>query len=97
MAAAAMYGASWLMIACAPTLPPGATEAGLGVIAMLFLGRLLTGVGIGLTCCTVNIYVSELSPTALRGALGTCFQVRPFPLGRCPTMAILVLPTNYNM
>jgi MFS transporter, SP family, solute carrier family 2 (facilitated glucose transporter), member 8 len=42
---------------------------------MLFLGRVLVGVGIGLISLAVPVYVSEISPTHLRGMFGATFQL----------------------
>ncbi|EFN58991.1 hypothetical protein CHLNCDRAFT_55965 [Chlorella variabilis] len=45
-----------------------------GLTAML-AGRVITGVGIGLSSALVPLYVSEISPTALRGTLGSINQL----------------------
>lgn len=42
---------------------------------MLILGRFIVGVYSGLTTGFVPMYVGEVSPTALRGALGTLHQL----------------------
>lgn len=42
---------------------------------MLILGRFIIGVYCGLTTGFVPMYVGEVSPTALRGALGTVHQL----------------------
>lgn len=42
---------------------------------MLILGRFVIGVYSGLTTGFVPMYVGEVSPTALRGALGTLHQL----------------------
>lgn len=42
---------------------------------MLILGRFVIGVYCGLTTGFVPMYVGEVSPTALRGALGTLHQL----------------------
>uniref|UniRef100_A0A0G2K2S2 Solute carrier family 2, facilitated glucose transporter member 1 n=1 Tax=Rattus norvegicus TaxID=10116 RepID=A0A0G2K2S2_RAT len=66
---------------------------------MLILGRFIIGVYCGLTTGFVPMYVGEVSPTALRGALGTLHQLGivvgiliaqvsqsgPFPTLRHPT------------
>ena len=43
-------------------------------LGALFVGRALSGLAIGITCCVVNVYVSEIATVAWRGALGTLFQ-----------------------
>ncbi|KAL4437118.1 hypothetical protein ABPG75_004257 [Micractinium tetrahymenae] len=53
-----------------PLISAGAT----GLAAML-AGRVLTGVGIGLSSALVPLYISEISPTALRGTLGSINQL----------------------
>jgi len=42
---------------------------------VLVLGRLLCGVGIGLSSCVVPVYISEVAPAAVRGALGSFNQL----------------------
>ncbi|KAM5165139.1 solute carrier family 2, facilitated glucose transporter member 2 [Mantella aurantiaca] len=43
--------------------------------ALVIAGRLITGLYCGLTAGLVPIYIGEISPTALRGALGTLHQL----------------------
>eukprot|EP00667_Euglena_gracilis_P009011 EG_transcript_9149 len=75
LGAALLYTLGWGTIAMAPVPHPAATQASTALLTTLFLGRTLSGVAIGFTCCVVNIYVSELAPVTLRGALGTLFQL----------------------
>ncbi|XVE63583.1 hypothetical protein DITRI_Ditri07aG0031500 [Diplodiscus trichospermus] len=44
-------------------------------MAMLLLGRIMLGVGIGFGNQAVPLYLSEMAPTHLRGALNMMFQV----------------------
>ena len=44
-------------------------------VAMLVIGRLLTGLCCGLVSGTAPTYVVEIAPPSIRGLLGTCFQV----------------------
>uniref|UniRef100_A0A2N9F6X0 Major facilitator superfamily (MFS) profile domain-containing protein n=1 Tax=Fagus sylvatica TaxID=28930 RepID=A0A2N9F6X0_FAGSY len=44
-------------------------------IEMLVIGRLLLGVGVGFGNQSVPIYLSEMAPTKIRGALSICFQM----------------------
>lgn len=45
-----------------------------GVQAMI-IGRVLTGIGIGISSAIVPLYISEISPTEIRGTLGTVNQL----------------------
>eukprot|EP00250_Pteridium_aquilinum_P008877 c18277_g3_i1 orf=114-1754(+) len=45
-----------------------------GVHAMI-IGRFLVGLGIGVTSALVPLYISEISPTEIRGALGSVNQL----------------------
>ncbi|KAG8461030.1 hypothetical protein KFE25_003599 [Diacronema lutheri] len=64
-----------LEAACA--LPPAPAGGGPAVarIAMLIVGRLVTGVACGGATVVVPMYLGEVSPAALRGTLGTAFQL----------------------
>nr|AAC61852.1 putative monosaccharide transporter 1 [Petunia x hybrida] len=44
-------------------------------LAALIIGRLLLGVGIGYANQSVPVYLSEMAPPKLRGALNVCFQM----------------------
>lgn len=44
-------------------------------LGVLILGRLLLGVGIGYANQSVPVYLSEMAPAKLRGALNVCFQM----------------------
>jgi len=41
----------------------------------LLAGRMLTGFGMGMVTISVNVYIAEISPKELRGALGSLFQL----------------------
>ncbi|KAE8726420.1 Sugar carrier protein C [Hibiscus syriacus] len=51
------------------------TNAGAQNLAMLLFGRIMLGVGIGFGNQAVPLYLSEMAPTHLRGALNMMFQV----------------------
>lgn len=54
----------------------GATLNGIAMnLAVLIIGRLLLGVGIGYANQSVPVYLSEMAPPKLRGALNVCFQM----------------------
>ncbi|XP_009615105.1 sugar transport protein 10 [Nicotiana tabacum] len=44
-------------------------------LAALIIGRLLLGIGIGYANQAVPVYLSEMAPPKLRGALNVCFQM----------------------
>ncbi|KAH0983481.1 hypothetical protein GBA52_010658 [Prunus armeniaca] len=44
-------------------------------VQTMIVGRLLAGVGIGITSAIVPLYISEISPTEIRGALGSVNQL----------------------
>ncbi|GAU34813.1 hypothetical protein TSUD_394390 [Trifolium subterraneum] len=56
----------------------GAINGGSENIAMLILGRVLLGLGVGFTNQAAPLYLSEIAPPKWRGALSTSF---PFFLG----------------
>ncbi|KAL3675009.1 hypothetical protein R1sor_024957 [Riccia sorocarpa] len=44
-------------------------------LAMLIIGRIMLGIGVGFGNQTVPLYLSEMAPTKLRGALNIMFQM----------------------
>ncbi|KAL0910663.1 hypothetical protein M5K25_021665 [Dendrobium thyrsiflorum] len=44
-------------------------------VQAMLIGRLLAGIGIGITSAVVPLYISEISPTEIRGALGSVNQL----------------------
>ncbi|MBA0802909.1 hypothetical protein Gohar_013169, partial [Gossypium harknessii] len=44
-------------------------------VQTMIIGRLLAGIGIGITSAIVPLYISEISPTDIRGALGSVNQL----------------------
>uniref|UniRef100_A0A8C8R5L0 Solute carrier family 2, facilitated glucose transporter member 8 n=1 Tax=Pelusios castaneus TaxID=367368 RepID=A0A8C8R5L0_9SAUR len=44
-------------------------------VCMLYFGRILTGLASGVTSLVVPVYISEISHSKVRGALGSCVQL----------------------
>lgn len=44
-------------------------------VQAMLIGRLLAGIGIGISSAVVPLYISEISPTEIRGALGSVNQL----------------------
>ncbi|XP_030525090.1 plastidic glucose transporter 4 [Rhodamnia argentea] len=44
-------------------------------VQTMIIGRLLSGIGIGISSAIVPLYISEISPTEIRGALGSVNQL----------------------
>ena len=61
-----------MIAACILALPASVPGDSL---ALLFLGRFLTGVGGGLACSVVPLHVSESAPAEHRGAIEASFQL----------------------
>jgi MFS family permease len=63
-------------------------------LAMLFVGRLIAGVGEGLFMSTVTVYVLEIAPTNVRGRL-SCISQLFVTIGlACGTPFCLCKPTR---
>ena len=70
-----------MMIGGANFLVGAALMSGAVHIAMLVVGRIFLGIGIGISVMCGPLYLSELAPAHLRGLFNTQFQVRAWP---CP-------------
>lgn len=44
-------------------------------VAMLLIGRILNGIGMGLVSVAVPVYIGEVASADMRGLLGSCFQL----------------------
>lgn len=42
---------------------------------MLLAGRIITGIGVGVSFVVTPVYIAEITPSALRGTLGVCFDI----------------------
>jgi len=63
------------MIASVPLVIGGLMCAYATSANLMLGGRLLCGLGIGLSSCVVPVYISEVAPPAVRGALGSLNQL----------------------
>ncbi|XP_003794902.1 solute carrier family 2, facilitated glucose transporter member 6 [Otolemur garnettii] len=64
-----------IMFSAVPSATGYALMAGAHGLWMLLLGRMLTGFAGGLTAACIPVYVSEIAPPAVRGALGATPQL----------------------
>lgn len=64
-----------LQLAAIPLVVGALVSALAQSIQAMITGRLLAGVGIGITSSVVPLYISEVSPTDIRGALGSVNQI----------------------
>lgn len=64
-----------IMFSAVPSVAGYAFMAGAQNLWMLLLGRMLTGFAGGLTAACIPVYVSEIAPPGVRGALGATPQL----------------------
>ncbi|EGW06889.1 Solute carrier family 2, facilitated glucose transporter member 6 [Cricetulus griseus] len=64
-----------IMFSAVPSVIGYALMAGAHGLWMLLLGRMLTGFAGGLTAACIPVYVSEIAPPGVRGALGATPQL----------------------
>eukprot|EP00122_Pirum_gemmata_P005295 Pgem_evm1s4818 len=70
------FGRKYVLLALAVFCIVGNLLQGFGNgFAMLVVGRILVGFGSGLATCAVPVFVAEISPSHVRGALGTLNQL----------------------
>ncbi|XP_004959340.1 sugar transport protein MST6 [Setaria italica] len=70
------FGRKWSMFAGGATFLVGcALNGGAANVAMLILGRVLLGVGVGFANQSVPVYLSEMAPARMRGMLNNGFQL----------------------
>ncbi|KAK5644638.1 hypothetical protein RI129_005938 [Pyrocoelia pectoralis] len=65
-----------LQIMAVPLLVPWYIIAFSQNLWMIYLARLLAGIGVGSTCVAAPMYVTELAEARVRGMLGTFFQLQ---------------------
>ena len=63
------------LVDCVPLLAGAVICALASSASMLVFGRMVVGLGIGLSSALVPLYISEISPTHLRGTLGSVNQL----------------------
>ncbi len=66
---------STLMVGNLPLVVGYAIIAGVKTMTWLYVGRILTGLGMGMMAVSVNVYIAETTTVNLRGALGTGTQI----------------------
>jgi SP family sugar porter-like MFS transporter len=71
----AFYAVGWLLIAFAPKPEDVHTINQDNVVAMLIASRLIIGFAIGIVCCSVSNYQTEIATTEIRGTIGTVVQL----------------------
>jgi MFS family permease len=59
----------------APLVAGPLLSATAGGLTAMIAGRVVTGLGIGLSSALVPLYISEIAPTAIRGVLGAVNQL----------------------
>lgn len=71
-----VFGRKWSMFGGGVTFLVGAALNGAAKdIAMLIVGRILLGIGVGFANQSVPVYLSEMAPAKLRGMLNIGFQL----------------------
>lgn len=71
---ASLVASVMLNLGCACCCVPLVTST-VTPLGVLFMGRALIGLGGGMLCTTVPMYVSEVAPSAYRGAIESTFQL----------------------
>ncbi|KAJ4168119.1 hypothetical protein NW754_011933 [Fusarium falciforme] len=83
------FGRRWCLIATGALTTAGvicqAGSAAKGIIAVMYVGRFISGLGVGAASTLVPLYVSECSPRAIRGGLicKSKDEFCPDPVRRC--------------
>ncbi|KAJ3679413.1 hypothetical protein LUZ60_017424 [Juncus effusus] len=71
-----VFGRKWSMFGGGVTFLIGAAINGAAKdVAMLIVGRILLGIGVGFANQSVPVYLSEMAPHRNRGTLNNCFQL----------------------
>ena len=71
-----LYTIGWLLIAFfMPHKKDITVQDQTNVEVMLIMSRVIVGAAIGVICCSVANYQTELCTTEIRGAIGTVFQL----------------------
>nr|BDU96877.1 sugar transporter protein 1b [Symplocarpus renifolius] len=71
-----VFGRKWSMLGGGVTFLAGAAINGFAKdVAMLIIGRILLGIGVGFANQAVPLYLSEMAPPKMRGMLNICFQL----------------------
>ena len=65
-------------------------------VAVLIVGRLLIGIAIGVTSGVTPIFIAEVAPKHLRGALVMFYQLRTFPCAIRRKRLALIPPSRHH-
>lgn len=74
---AARFGRRWSLAAASVVFEIGAILQVINThsLACFYVGRVISGLGVGAATTMVPIYAAEMSPKEIRGKLGSCFQL----------------------
>jgi len=74
---AARFGRRWSLVVASAVFEIGAILQVVNShsISLFYVGRVISGLGVGAATVLVPIYAAEMSPKEIRGRLGSCFQL----------------------
>ncbi|MCJ1477913.1 hypothetical protein MMC13_006587 [Lambiella insularis] len=74
---AARFGRRWSLVVASIVFEVGAILQLVNShsISLFYVGRVVSGLGVGAATVLVPIYAAEMSPKEIRGKLGSCFQL----------------------
>ena len=74
---AARFGRRWSLVVSSIVFEVGAIMQLVNShsMSLFYVGRVISGLGVGAATVLVPIYAAEMSPKEIRGRLGSCFQL----------------------
>ncbi|MCJ1378111.1 hypothetical protein MMC17_001207 [Xylographa soralifera] len=74
---AARFGRRWSLVVSSIVFEVGAIMQVVNShsMSLFYVGRVISGLGVGAATVLVPIYAAEMSPKEIRGRLGSCFQL----------------------